>query len=100
MPFALWDGERHTLLCGRDPFGKKPFYYYHQNSQFIFASEIEAVVAALDRRPDIDHYMVAYYLFKGYFAPGRSIYETIRTLQAGHYLKINNRTDEFREEPY
>jgi asparagine synthase (glutamine-hydrolysing) len=41
---AIWDNQRKILLCARDRFGIKPFYYYLDGSEFIFASEIKALL--------------------------------------------------------
>lgn len=42
--FAIWDGSQQTLFCARDHFGVKPFYYYKSEREFIFASEIKALL--------------------------------------------------------
>ncbi len=42
--FALWDEPRQRLFCSRDRFGKKPFYYFHRQGQFAFASELSALL--------------------------------------------------------
>src|SRR6266700_6459238 len=41
--FAIWDNQEQQLFLARDRFGEKPFYYYTNNIQFIFASEIKAL---------------------------------------------------------
>ena len=46
--FAIWDSRKKQLFCARDRFGIKPFYYYHDDNCFIFASEIKAIIE--DRR--------------------------------------------------
>ena len=42
--FAIHDKKRNIVFCSRDRFGVKPFYYYADGDQFIFASEIKAVL--------------------------------------------------------
>jgi asparagine synthase (glutamine-hydrolysing) len=46
--FALWDGKKHRLVCARDHFGVKPFYYYYSLSKgsFVFASTPHALLAS------------------------------------------------------
>ena len=41
--FAIWDEKEKTLFAARDRFGIKPFYYYFQNGEFIFSSELKAI---------------------------------------------------------
>lgn len=43
--FALWDRKRKRLLLARDRYGVKPLYYLHRDGQFIFGSEIKAILA-------------------------------------------------------
>lgn len=44
--FAIWDEQEQRLFAARDRFGEKPFYYYQDGTQLIFASEIKALWAA------------------------------------------------------
>ena len=41
--FALWDESKKTLLCARDRFGIKPFYYTQIGETLYFASEAKAL---------------------------------------------------------
>ena len=43
--FAVWDSLKYRLVLGRDRLGKKPLYYWFHNGQFVFASEIKALLA-------------------------------------------------------
>lgn len=42
--FAIYDEEKNKLFCSRDRFGIKPFNYANVNGQFIFSSEIKALI--------------------------------------------------------
>ena len=42
--FALWDSRREILFLARDRFGKKPLYYAFFDNQFIFGSELKAIL--------------------------------------------------------
>ena len=44
--FAIWDEKEKELFAARDRFGEKPFFYYFDNKQFFFASEMKALWAA------------------------------------------------------
>lgn len=41
--FAIWDDEKKILFAARDRFGIKPFYYYVNDNEFIFSSELKAI---------------------------------------------------------
>jgi asparagine synthase (glutamine-hydrolysing) len=43
---AIYDRQKKQLVLARDIAGIKPFYYYHQHDQFIFASEVKAFAAS------------------------------------------------------
>jgi asparagine synthase (glutamine-hydrolysing) len=44
--FAILDTRSQSLLCSRDPFGIKPFYYVRSHDAFLFASEPQALLQA------------------------------------------------------
>ena len=51
--FAVWDQEEKKLFCARDRIGIKPLYYFYDNDQIIFASEIKAILKGLKQKPSI-----------------------------------------------
>lgn len=48
--FAWWDAANGALVCGRDRFGIKPFYYQFDGRRFAFASEPKALVLTQPHR--------------------------------------------------
>ena len=44
--FAIYDTETRELFAARDRFGVKPFHYAMVNGEFVFASEIKAILAS------------------------------------------------------
>ncbi len=42
--FAIWDNEKKCLFCSRDRLGAKPFYYYVDDDNLIFSSEIKQLI--------------------------------------------------------
>src|SRR5260370_2251119 len=41
--FAIWDGRKRRLLCVRDQFGVKPFYYARVANCFVFSNTLNCV---------------------------------------------------------
>ena len=42
--FAIWDGGQNQLFCARDHMGVRPFFYYHHDGFFSFASEKKGIL--------------------------------------------------------
>ncbi|WP_292008799.1 asparagine synthase (glutamine-hydrolyzing) [Chryseobacterium sp.] len=85
--FALWDEEKQQLFCARDRFGEKPFFYaVGPNNEFIFASEIKAILASGLIQPKVNNDALAHYLQYGYVSSYQSIYSNIYTLPPAHQL--------------
>ena len=87
--FAIWDEKEKELFVSRDRFGEKPFYYYLDNTQFVFASEMKALWAAgIVRTPN--RKMLFNYITIGYTDnpqnPGETFFENIYKLPASHSL--------------
>ena len=64
--FALWDEDNHRLVCARDRFGIKPFYYTMQQRCFLFASEIKAILASGLFSADTNDQVVSHFLLFGF----------------------------------
>ena len=43
--FAIWDDRLKRLFCCRDHCGFRAFLYYHEQGRFVFASDIEPILA-------------------------------------------------------
>jgi asparagine synthase (glutamine-hydrolysing) len=89
--FALYDPRRGMLFAARDRFGEKPFYYHHTaDGQFVFASEIKALLAhpSVPCRP----HMGSIFRFLRYKETDRdpdTFFEGIRALAAAHFLTLD-----------
>ncbi len=52
--FCVYDIEKKSIFFARDRFGIKPFFYAERKGTFIFASEIKALLAHPEIKPQID----------------------------------------------
>jgi len=87
--FALWDRRSGTVLLARDRLGIKPLYYtLLGDGQLVFASELKAIL----RHPGVDRTLdmkaVEEFFAFGYSADPRSIFESVKKLEAGTYLEL------------
>ncbi|HWC54106.1 MAG TPA: asparagine synthase (glutamine-hydrolyzing) [Chitinophagaceae bacterium] len=90
--FAIWDEKEKNLFAARDRFGEKPFFYYADKEQFIFASEMKALWAAgIQRRVNLK--MLFNFITIGYVdnpgQPDETFFEQIKKLPAACILKYD-----------
>ncbi|TAL68270.1 MAG: asparagine synthase (glutamine-hydrolyzing) [Bacteroidetes bacterium] len=89
--FAIWDNDNQKLLAARDRFGEKPFYYaYGKNGEFIFASEIKAILSTGLVDPILDMESLVHYLQYLYIFPDKTIYKNIYCLPPAQFLTYYN----------
>ena len=89
--YALWDEPEQELLCARDRFGIKPFYYAQVGDILYFASEAKALLPFLPSiRTDLQG--LKDYLAFQFCLAGKTLFEGVRELLPGHRLRIRNGT--------
>lgn len=86
--FALWDVRDRKLFLVRDRFGEKPLYYGWAGSDFVFGSELKALV----RHPRFDRTLnreaIAAMASRNYIPAPLSIYARAYKLEPGCILSI------------
>jgi asparagine synthase (glutamine-hydrolysing) len=87
--FAVWDIQREELTIVRDRLGVKPLYYYIDDRQFIFASEIRSILKTNLVPLQINEAAIHDYLAFQSISSPISIIENIQQLAAGHALVLN-----------
>jgi asparagine synthase (glutamine-hydrolysing) len=99
---ALYDENKKELILIRDRFGIKPLYYYFDENNFVFASEIKAFWSIDFIKKEIRNGAPEEFLFFGYLLQPNTFYKNIFALEAGHYLKIkiNNENFEIKKEKF
>jgi asparagine synthase (glutamine-hydrolysing) len=101
--FAIWDEKEKELFAARDRFGEKPFFYFFDGQQFLFASEMKALWAAgIERIPN--QKMLFNFITIGYTDNPANFHETffenISKLPAATLLKYNTVNNKLVLEKY
>lgn len=92
--FALWDRNRQTLFLARDRLGVKPLYYaFLPGDQFIFGSELKALMVHPGLKREIDPRAVEDYFAYGYVPEPKTIFTTAHKLPPGHTLLFRRNGD-------
>jgi asparagine synthase (glutamine-hydrolysing) len=96
---ALYDINRHSLILAKDPFGKKPLYYFYKNGLFLFASELKAFFPHPDFSKTLDMLSVNKYLAYEYVPTPHCIFKNCKKLPAASRLVLNTQNMSFLKEP-
>ena len=87
---AIWDEVEQSCFIARDPLGVKPLYYYEDGRQFIFSSEVRALLGTGLLRRRLSSQALSGYLLFGAVPEPLTLVEGLRALPAGHYLVWRN----------
>ncbi len=97
--FAIWNDKKEELYIARDHFGIKPLYYYAKDDNFIFASEIKAILKHPLCKPILDKQGISELFGVGpSHTPGLSPFKGIYELEPANFMVFNR--DCFRKEEY
>lgn len=86
--FVIWDQTRQKIFCARDRLGVKPFYYFWNNNDFVFCSEIKGIVANKAVQKKINFGELSNFLKFSYSPGSMTIFDDIHKLPAGHTLTV------------
>lgn len=85
---AIWDERKGELFLARDRIGIKPLYYTFASGQFIFASEIKAILQHPAVGREVDEEALYHFLsFLTTPAP-HTLFKGIYKLPPGHYALL------------
>ena len=88
--FALYDTATGELFCARDAFGIKPLYYAMEGDRILFGSEIKGLLAHPHARRSLNERRLAHWLCMEYLPDEETLFEGVRKLPAGHWLRWRN----------
>src|SRR5262249_50548861 len=86
---AVWDPTRQELVLARDRAGKKPLYFFRTNDELLFASEAKAILAVLERVPEVSGPALLSFLTFGCVSGDDSIFRGMRQVAPGELMTIS-----------
>lgn len=95
--FGLWDQWRRRLFLARDRVGKKPLFYGSFGGQFLFASELQGLLAHDEVTREVYPPAVDAYLSYGYVPPPHTAFRGIFKLPPAHYLTLEVKPEGWRQ---
>lgn len=95
--FAIWDNVKKEVFLARDRVGIRPLFYTWKNNTFVFGSEIKTLLEYPELHPQIDPLALSQvFTFWSTLSP-KSVFEGIRELPPGHYMRINSAKTEVKQ---
>ncbi|HNB80516.1 MAG TPA: asparagine synthase (glutamine-hydrolyzing) [Chitinophagaceae bacterium] len=98
--FVIYDHQKQELFCARDRAGVKPFFYYHHQDLFLFASELKAIVAHPAFKKSLNRNAIAAFLQYGYVPTPHCIYNDTHKLKPGFVLYFRIAKNELHTHSY
>ncbi len=90
--FTIWDKAKKELFIVRDRMGIKPVYFYQGDKNFVFGSELRALLnTGLVPRKLASEHLAEYLKYQTVHAP-RTLLKDVFLIPAGSYLKIADAT--------
>ncbi len=87
--FAIWDSLKKSLFIARDRMGIKPLYYTEVNKEFVFASEVKAILEHPKFIKEPNLIAISSYLSYRYPLGELSFFKNIKQLMPGHYIRVD-----------
>ena len=88
---AIFDRARNRVVLARDRFGIKPLFWASHQGQWIFASEIKAILALQGFRPELDRQACYDFLGLSYIPEPATGFANIAALEKGTTLVLDER---------
>lgn len=92
--FGFYDTVSNKIFLVRDRYGIKPVYYYHNELDFIFASEQKAIAKFTGWNPNLKN-LSEYSVFK-YVSGNKTTIENIFELEPGHAAEFDVSSGELK----
>ena len=87
--FVIHDKRKKILFGARDRLGEKPFYYFYNKKEFVFASEIKAILASGVVKASLNNESLHEYLTFQYYLDNNTLFENIIKLKPGHCFVLD-----------
>ena len=88
--FVIYDTKNKTLFGARDFYGIKPLYYYIDDEEFMFGSEIKSFLGHPGFKKELNRNMLKQYLTFQYSVGEDTFFKNVYKLRPGHYFKYHD----------
>ena len=101
--FAIWDAKEKKIFAARDRFGEKPFFFFYDEEQLLFSSEMKSLWS-MGISKEVNHAMLYNFLTVAYTSnpanPQETFFENTYKLPAASFLTYSLINNELQIEKY
>ena len=92
---CIYDPVSKNILLARDHTGIKPLYYYQDDNNLIFCSEIKPIIQHPKFQKDVNKEVILEYFSRGFVSAPDTMIKGIKQLPPGHFAitNVNKRSD-------
>lgn len=87
--FIIYDIQKDECFISRDRFGVKPLYYYHDDNQTVFGSEIKQVITILGKsyKPKANRQrLLEFLMYDDIDYTDETLFDKIKQVMPGHFM--------------
>lgn len=90
--FVIYDLKKQQLFIARDRLGIKPFYYYEKDNQFVFSSEIKAILTqSFIKARSNQRILYEFLMYRVHDSKEETFFSDIKRLLPGHYMIVDRK---------
>lgn len=87
--FSLYDNKLNKIFIVRDFYWTRPLFYFEQNSNLYFASEIKALLQVKWYEKKVNKEAIFHYFWLWYIPGELTSFDKIKELDWGHYIEYD-----------
>jgi asparagine synthase (glutamine-hydrolysing) len=90
---AIWNNKKKELILSRDRIGEKPLYYFNENNNIFFGSQIKQITKLSKKKFQINQQQIFNYLGLGYRSLEKynlTFFKRIKKIPSGSYLRFKD----------
>ena len=95
--FVIYDIKEKSLFGARDFYGIKPFYYYYDDDNFLFGSEIKSFLGSPNFKKELNKDMLSQYLTFQCSIGEDTFFKNTYKLLPGHYFIYKDKELEIKK---
>lgn len=98
--FCIYDGWTNDIFMAADPTGQKKIYLYEDGNDFVFASEIDALIADPFRNKTVNWDAMGEYVAQRFIVGADTHIKEINKIEPGTWMRIDPRGQKYQSRFY